>query len=423
MDKKKGKQVSAYSIDDIFGDKHIVLSNALIQAREKTSLLESKIEFLAIYRFGDAVRTREKVDSDGNRYNAHYVVLNAQEVRQLAGKSGNSLYNDMFNASLELGRKQYIYRDAGEKKYKVRPLYTAVDYEDGKLEIEFNPETEHLFLEMAGNFTQINLGIAFKFKTLGGFGMYKLFKSFMYTLPQPDLSLSQEEFPFIIKEYSLGELRLQLGYVDLNQADIKAEATKISPDFDKIEALEKTPAYKRFNDFNKRILEPGRREIEEISDIFIADIEKLVGSHNKTEGVRFKLQYNRAYFEREKHGSQQGGATPKVKTKNINLSEDEIDDIIDEIRSFMDAKLTTKELKSIAKAADYNVDIIKQKWALMKSQSNIENVVGWMISAIEKNYSSDSDTGRTSRSNQSSSFSNFEERDYDYQELLDDIKK
>ena len=45
------------------------------------------------------------------------------------------------------------------------------------------------------------------------------------------------------------------------------------------------------------------------------------------------------------------------------------------------------EIRSILKAADYNIDKIRKAYELYSRQSNqVDNFVGWMISAIRNNY-------------------------------------
>lgn len=409
-------------LDELYGDKQIALSNALVQAREQANLLESKIELLAIYRMNDDIRTKTKKDAKGKDYDVHYVELKSSEIKSLMGRCGGSIYQQIEAAAIMLKQKLYIYRD--EDQFKMDSLYGAVEYKKGgSLNIEFNPETEHLFLELKENFTLLKLDIAFKFKTNGGFQLYKLLKSFAFKLPDIDMSLSQEEQGYLIKEYSLSELRLQLGYVNLNQPDIKKEGSKANPDVEKMNNLEKKPKYRRWVDFNARVIEPGVKEINKMSDIYIASVTKVCGAHGKVEGVAIKFQNNKTYYE--SHMSQESQSDRDVaneQEETVVLSEEELDDFIDEMSNILTYNFKTREKKAIAESANYNIERIKKAQEVLASYEKhheIDNVYGFIIKAIENGYEPGMKGEKKSSKN---GFHNFEQREYD-EAYYDELEK
>lgn len=393
-------------ITALYENKYVALSNALIQAREKTSLLESKIELLAIYKMSDEMKSVEKTDTEGNIYNVHAVTINANEIRQLVGKGGGSLYGRIESAALELKQKLYIYRNPGENQFRMSSLYGDVVYEDGKLTIEYNPSMEYLFLDLKENYTKLKLDIALKYVTNGGFQLYKLLKSYVYTLPEIDPTLPQESQKSLTKKYSLSELRLQLGYVDLNQPDIKLEGAKKHPDIEKMTEMEKKPKYKRWTDFNNRVLIPGMEEVNRISDIYIASITKKCGSHGKVDEVEIVVQNNLDYYLRVNNID----TSKTQKNENIVdiLSEEEKITFYDEVIDIIKEPIKIKDAKAIAEAAEYNLDIIKQKYAFC---NDADNVVGWLITAIKENWSNP-----LSKRKQT-----FTQRDYDFDKLEKEI--
>lgn len=404
-------------IDELFANQQVALSNALIQAREKTSLLESKIELLAIYRMGDEMKTLEKTDAKGKKFYVNYVEISSGEIRKLIGRKGGSLYAQIEAAALELKKKIYIYRDKGSEQFAMKSLYGDVSYKDGKLKVEFNPDTEYLFLELKDNFTRIKLDIAFKFQTNGGFQLYKLLKSYAYTLPEIDLDLEQEELPVLQKMYNLSELRLQLGYVDLNQPDLRKEGSKKNPDPDKLAEMEKKPKYKRWSDFYNRVIAPGIEEVNRISDIYIASVDKECIAHGKVSGVSLKIQHNRSYYL--KNMAQNKPQTVKGKVKSYAISEDELDDLIDDIRDLINEPLKTRDCKAIAEAAEYDFEKIKKAYSLAeKSSADIQSITGFIISALKNDWES------TEKKGNIKGFGNFDQRDdIDYNKLAEEIRK
>ena len=253
------------------------------------------------------------------------------------------------------------------------------------------------------------MDIAFKFQTNGGLQLYKCLKSIAYDL-SIDPDLSQEEQQCMQKEYSLSELRLQLGYVDLNQPEIQKEGLKVHPDADKISNLEKKPKYRRFNDFYKRVLEPGIKEVNSISDIYIDSIEKICSAHGKVDGAVFRIQMNKDYYVKHNEEIKKDPAA----ASSSELTEDQIDEFIDEMRIIISEDLKTKDLKTIAKESGYDMEKIKKAYEIAEKTGNIDNLVGWMISAIKKEYSSPTSKKKKIRAN---SFNNFKSRNYDYDAL------
>ena len=390
---------------DVYKGKQVALSNALIQAKEKTSLLESKIELLAIYKLKDDCFTIKKKDARGHSYDVHAVTLSANEIKRLTDMKSGTIYEQIAAAALELKQKIFIYAEPEKDQFRMDNLYGEVTYKTGKMTVEFNPSTEHLFSELKNNFTKLNLGICFAFKSNGGFQLYKLLRTYMYTLPEVELELLQEEQQYISKEYNVSELRLQLGYVDIDQPEIKNEGMKSHPDSEKMVELEKKPKYKRWNDFYNRVIEPGIEEINRISDIYISGVEAQKGAHGKIKSLIFCCQYNKNYY----------AGKEKVANKK-RLTEEQKDDFIDEVRMICkDVEFKTRDLKTISEAAGYDINQIEKAYRILMSKENVENAVGFMLDAIRKGY--EEPTGFHKKT----SFNDFKQRKYDFDELEKDV--
>ena len=396
------------TIGSLYDNKYIALSNALAQAGAKTSLLESKIEFLAIYRMNSEMKEREKKDHKGRPYSVHYVDISASEIRQLIESKSGRLYEQIEAAAIELKQKLYIYRDEAKNQFRMDNLYGEVSYENGKLSIEFNPNTEFLFTELSSNYTRLRLGIAFKFSTNGGFQLYKLLKTHTYVLPEIDPDVPQEEQASISKEFPLSDFRLQMGYVNLDQPDIKTEGAKAHPDVEKMVEMEKKPKYKRWQDFYARVIAPGVEEINRISDIYISSVEKQCIAHGKVDRIIITVQNNKAYGQKK-------ASKPDVKPK-VALTETEQLDFADKIRELFKEPLKTSQLIEIAKAAEFDENKIRKAYDIACERPR-DNLVGFMIAAVQNSYEKAvKGQGKTPKN----SFQDFEQREYsemDYEEI------
>lgn len=291
-----------------YEEKHVSISNMLIRAKERTSILESKIEILAMYRMDNDLRIREKKDGNGNVYEIKYVVLSVKDLRNLTGRDGGEFYNDILRIAFYLKEKMYMIKDSDKKSFLIKYLYLDVGYDDGKLTIEFNPDLEKYYINLKEDYTKMSLSMLFSFHKNGGLQLYKLLKSYAFNLPKIDLSLSQEEFPEHVVSFNLSELKMTLGYVDISQEKLREEGRKKNPDFEKMILDEKKPQYKEWKNFSSRVIAPGIEEINNISDIRIKKMEKILsGRGGKVTGLTFHIQHNRAFYESSVSGQEKDG--------------------------------------------------------------------------------------------------------------------
>jgi len=367
-------------------NQYVNISNTLIRARERTSVLESKIEVLAIHHMDKKVKLREKKDTQGNTYVIKYVELNASEIKKLMGKDYGEIYSEIYRAAMALKEKLYIYEDREAKSFMMKSMYENVSYDNGTLTIEFNPEMEEYYTNLKENYTKLSLPIFFSFRKNGGLQLYKLLKSFAYNLPKIDLSLDQENLPVFSVYFDLIELRMILGYIDISQEKLKKEGRKRKPNFDKMAEDEINPQYKRWSDFSARVIMPGIKEVNDISDIYIFEMKKkLTGKGGKVTGLTFYIQHNKNFYQNKKISNKNKSETTE---KNIQSFTDEsIFDFVDEIRGIISCELKTKDYLAIAKAANYDIQKVKMANAAMEAySSNINNVAGFLIAAIQKDY-------------------------------------
>lgn len=387
---------------DKYKGQYIEMANSIIQAKEKTSLLESKIEVLAVRRMATNLKTRDKVDSEGNRYSVDYVELRASEIRALTDRSGGSLYDDIFNVSMSLKKKFHIMKDRGSNKYTIRSLYGDISYENGVMEIEYNPETEYLFKDLKANYTRLSLPILFSFRTNGGFQLYMLLKSMAFNLPPVNRSKSQEEQEKYPVTYSLAELRMNMGFVDLEQKDIKREAERKHPDFEKMADMELKPKYKRWSDFNTRVIKPGLEEINGTSDIYICDIATdSTGKGSKVTEVTFYIQHNLSFYEKGEGDSVEPDSNVIVAedgTEVLTPKEQAEENSRKRVMEILGdgASITERDADILLKDAGGDLLRIEKAYRLSLEQEHIANFMGWMRAAIRGDYQENVEMSRGS---------------------------
>ncbi len=215
------------------------------------------------------------------------------------------------------------------------------------------------------------------------------------------------------------DLKLRLGIIDPNEnrdiinalkksnidydligkiADDAAKAKKKDPSADK-EAIKKASKYSDFSSFRKNALETAQKELAKKTCIQF-DFEPVrAGRGGKVVGVRFFI-------------------TSKKKTKYVPIVEDVVitddqkEDIIDQINDLIDFKVKIKDLRAIAEASDYNLSKVEKAYNVLKNvKGGVDNPTGFMIKAIKDGY--DVPSGGYSQN----SFNNFTQNEYDFDDL------
>lgn len=383
----KNEITSYFSTDPKKGS--LKISNTIIRSKKETNLLEAKIEFLALKKLDTEPITLEKKDNYGNFYLVDSVDINTQEIRMLTGRSGGSIYNDIKEVSISLAQKLNFAEDPEQKQYTIIPMYSAVTYNDGLLHIEYSNDASPYLRNVKTNYTNLSLPIMFSFETSGGFQLYKNLRTYTYHLKNIDMRLAQEDQPEVTKSYKSDELRVILGYIDLEQSDeIRKEANKPHPNWSSIESLNQKPMYKRWNDFKTRVIEPGVKEINKISDIYVTVEYVRTGKGAKVTEVIFHIQMNRKFYE--------AGYSDEEGVSVVTTLDEEVD-VVKELMP-TDTKILAQVIKMMSKQginavqaellineANGDIELISKAYELSKKQVHIENFMGWMRSAIKRN--------------------------------------
>lgn len=157
--------------------------------------------------------------------------------------------------------------------------------------------------------------------------------------------------------------------------------------------LECEAKFKQIGEFKKWVLDIAIRDIKEYSE-YICTYESKKTGRTITDIV-FLLQLKEN----------------KKKKVEQEQKEVDIDELIDQLREIIKEPLKTKELKAILQAANNDVQLIENKYQLAKKQKKIENLVGWLVKAIEEDYTEPVKIEKKSK------FNDIPEREYDYSEL------
>ena len=370
----------------------VKMSNYLIRAKRQSNLLESKIEVMAIKKLETDVISVPDRDPNGIEYTYDGVEFTSNELKALMGRNGGSFYNNLKEAADRMIQRYVAIEEPDTRQFVFRHYYHEVTYSNGTFRVVFENGMQPYLKEISANYTNLSLPILWSFKTNGAFQLYTHLRSYMYNIDaKPKYGELQEDQDWIVKEYKLSELRVDLGFVDLDEDEkIRAEAKKARPNWEKIDNMDKTPKYKRWSDFYARVIKPGIKEINEKSDIYIKDLEQVkTGKGGKITSVKFYVQYNVNYFE---HGGQdvdtgmrtvshENGVEVLEKYQNVNP--EELMEILD---IFDDVVITEKQAEVLYNDAKGDIDEIRKAYRYCQRIEHIDNLMGYMRKAIKEHY-------------------------------------
>lgn len=271
----------------------------------------------------------------------------------LLGNTNN--YKVVINKACENLRKTDIrIKTENETEIKTTWFSSAEYFSDGTVELEFSRKLSPYLLELKRNFTRYNFFNIINFKSQYSIRMYQLLKQ----------------------------------YDKIGKRDIFLEELK--------EYFQVKEEYEKYANFKQKVLNVSQKEINNLSDILFEYEEIKKG--RKVDRIRFYITSKHAKLEN----------VPEEKEKNEEI---DIDDLIERLQDIIVEKLKIKEYKALLQAANNDISLIEAKYQLAKKQKKIDNLVGWLLKAIQEEYSEPVEKRKTTL------FNNIQGREYNYEEL------
>lgn len=350
-----GEQINLFSMPDI-----LKKSNYLINTKYKMTATEHKIFNLSL--------AKVKYDEKENRPIA---VLSAKEVQEILNIKGNSVYSQMKTIANKLtGSKKILIEDKVNKKFSSMVLISVCTYVagKGKMIVKFEPDTTDLVLNLKPSYTKLKLNVYKYLSNFHAMKLYEIFRSNMFKGDVLDIT------------YGINDLKFATLMILTNEKiDDALVAGKISIE-EAIEESAKNGGYNTYSSF-KRALDTAVKEINDFTDINV-DMKMIrSGIGGKVTKVRFIVTEKKQII------------IPIDENVDIithdekEVDDDELFELIDKLREIISEPLKLKDYKTILEVGKYDTLLIEEKYNILKNSNNkVENVVGWMIRAIEDDY-------------------------------------
>lgn len=350
-----GEQINLFSIPDI-----LKKSNYLINTKYKMTATEHKIFNLSL--------AKVKYDEKENRPIA---VLSAKEVQEILNIKGNSVYSQMKTIANKLtGSKKILIEDKVNKKFSSMVLISVCTYVSGKgkMIVKFEPDTTDLVLNLKPSYTKLKLNVYKYLSNFHAMKLYEIFRSNMFKGDVLDIT------------YGINDLKFATLMILTNEkTDDALVAGKISIE-EAIEESAKNGGYNTYSSF-KRALDTAVKEINDYTDINVNMKMIRSGIGGKVTKVRFIVT------EKKQNIISIDENVDIITHEEKEVDDDELFELIDKLREIISEPLKLKDYKTILEVGKYDTLLIEEKYNILKNSNNkVENVVGWMIRAIEDDY-------------------------------------
>lgn len=327
---------------------YTVMANNIIRGKQSMTLQEARLIRLLITQIA-------KNDKDFKTYK-----VNIQELARFLEIPDNNLYRDIRNICQSLMSRTIKIQNGNQ--WKIFQWLQLAEYDGhGTVTLMLSNQIAPYLLQLNAWFTQYQLKNILAMKSFYAIRLYELLK----------LTVGEDRKKKMEYTFSVQALR---------------------------EYLECEHKFKQIGQFKDKILDIAVRDISEYSEYNCRYEGKKTG--RSITDIIFYLELKEQKQEKKEEGERE------KEQKELDL-----DDLIDQLREIINEKLKTKEYKAILEAANNNIELIQEKYELSKKQQKIENLVGWLIKAIEGNYSEPIEKRKKT------SFNNIEARQYNYEEL------
>lgn len=278
-------------------------------------------------------------------------------------KNKSNVYSDLKKATKSFEGKGFRILNKERKREDYFPWFSRITYLDGesKIVVELGKTLKQLFLDVK-RACFYNIEYTLNFKSIYSQRLYYYLKTF-------------EDTGFRVD--NLEELKKKL----------------VCPS-----------SYKNFADFKRFVMVPAYEDINGNSDMSFEYKPEYTG--RKVTSLKFYIKTNKSRNNKKTNVIEEVCATKEGKYSI------EFTNKINEIKKVFEEEITDLGAETIFATAKGDISKIKEKYTLSKNVANIDNIVGWMLNALKKDYKTLKRNG-----NKEGGFNDYEQREYDFDKL------
>ncbi len=386
-------------------------SNLLINAKGRANLMS-----LRLFAVGMNYARFDKSK------NAVISTIPVKDIAELIGlKNPYSLYEKVKIATIKdnTGKRQslldwqIINESEEDQSFDAINVIQRATYRKGILTIIYNSSLTDQLINLKSNYTLLNLTESLKFQGTYGYQLYEVLKSNLDYLRAINNKGRKGSVEWKI---NITNLKLMLGVIDSakDQQILNAMRGKNS-DYDYIQQLaidKNLDKYPQYKEFNRSLLKKAVNEINENTSLEVTYKGKRVGG--STKYIEFKIDEKQDIDDFEIEDEE----VEEVRENSEIPVVDKTEALMMAATILAELHLTMAGVREISEAAEYRVEKIQKAYEVLKETPKVKNAVGFMIKAIQEEYSTPVEVENKSKTRgRRKKNVEFEERTYNYEEL------
>ena len=384
------EDTSLAKVEDFYSNNDTyVRSNFMISSKYRSTLFSNRLMAISLSRLDNA-----KESSDGYLT----VTVKGKDIQNMLGVKSNNFFKELSKTAQGMTGQSIGFSNPMTQEFEYIAVVTKATFKDGEFTVDFHKDIKHFLKDLKNSYTKLSLSVMLSFKSTYSFRLYELLRSKAYYKKGDE----RDDNRFKI-EFDTNELRLDLGVVNAEIESVRRVLNgKRGSDpemWEKAVAASPEKTYSSWKDFKRFVLDKAVAEINDKPEtgLYIHKMEpKKAGRGGKVYGVTF-------YVEKISVGK---------KKDTVELKEVDELDLLDEIREIVPGIRNT-EARKIGQAASWNMNLIREKYDIAKTQ-NVNNLVGWLIEAIKEDYQKPIKKGKIIDPG-------FTQREYDYDALQREV--
>lgn len=390
--------------DDYYSYDNFQYPNWLINAKYKSTLLHQRVLDMIIYNVPSG-----NYDKEGSLI----VSVDAGTLKNYLQTKGNGWYTSLDRAAQNMTGQVIGYRNPDTKEFRYFPFISKAELAGGKFTVRFVPEVAPILTKLY-RYTNMNLTVNRQFESVYAKILYAVLKSECY-YPQ-SVPKERRTNKFYIRK-SISELRVQLACVNPEMSAVRQVLNETGrtgyPDYDKAVKVAKEQSYKDFYSFKVNVLDAA---VNQINSLF--DYTKMQVKYEPIRGGRGGKAVEIGFYVTLFSEAQ----TISMKDE---LTDEQKEDVYDQITDLVDEKLRVSEIMEIAETADFQMDKIVAAYEIARTQkSQIKKMGRWLIKAISEEYKPNEPIGeqepiKRRAQSKPNKFNNFSQRQYSKEELAE----
>lgn len=382
----------------IYENSEYLKSNLLMGAKYKTSILGNKLIAISLSH----LEYKEKGNSGDRTVRSQ---VTAAEIKALLNGNDGSFYKQINSAAAALTGQVMGMSNPETQSFKYISVIKTSEYRNGLFTVEYHEALSEYLMDIKKNYTILNLPLMLSFKNVYSFRLYELLRSRTFLPKNVKKNINKFKVSF-----SLAELKFSMGAVNADSDKVKEElANRKNPNYEKAILNATEQVYKKWGDFKKAVMDPAVAEINgnKLSDISISYTTKKMGQGGSVYQIDFIVTKENNDYKNE-----------------IVLTQEEKDEVLEQISELIEEPLKLKDIRSIAEAASYDFEKIETAYKIAKTNDDkIDNLTGFLIMAIKEEYElvekKEKPKNKKSPAKKvtKNKFTDFEQHNYDYADL------